>query len=134
MNLNKITQRTWPKLRYLNSLFTNSCRKYPENHFSWSPLGSILKRIPIAIFREILPKYKHWCKKHGLLFCTVDIAKVISASTRKAWEKRTFQGQVFLTYFARRRNRYNSQNMGRASSDSRVKLRRNANITELCVS
>ena len=45
------------------------------------------------------------------------MGKVIFDSTGKVWENRTFQGQVFLTYFARNRNPYNSQNSKHEKSE-----------------
>ena len=53
-------------------------------------------------------------KKISLVFTSLVLStkhgKVISDSTGKVWENRTFRDRVFLTYFARSRNPYNSQN------------------------
>ena len=38
-------------------------------------------------------------------------------STGKVWENKTFQGQVFLTYFERSRNPYSSQNSKHGNSE-----------------
>ena len=48
---------------FLNSRSSKSFGKSPENYFYWGPIGSIFKQIPIAIFRIILPKLKHVCKR-----------------------------------------------------------------------
>ena len=97
LNLNKISQRTWQKIGYFNSWqfpppptiiqtlwkqprmcaldsrSSKSCGN-PLRMISASPLGSILKQIPTAIFTGILPKLKHWCKRHCLLFYAIDIS------------------------------------------------------------
>ena len=74
-----------------------------------------------------------------LVFTSVVLFPKYGESDLREYEKsmrkqKTFQVQVFLTYFARRRNRYNSQNMGGVNSNSAVKLWENTDITELCVS
>ena len=52
-------------------------------------------------------------KKFSLFFTSVVLSPKHEESeetTGKVWENKLFQGQVFLTYFARSRNPYNSQN------------------------
>ena len=52
-------------------------------------------------------------KKFSLVFASAVLSPkhaVSEESTGKVWENKTFQGQVFLTYFARSRNPYNFQN------------------------
>ena len=59
-------------MRDLNRRSSKSCGKSPEKYFCWSPLVSIFKRIPIAIFIGTL-QLNHFRKRHDLLFCTVYI-------------------------------------------------------------
>ena len=57
------TKRKETPMCVLNSRSSKSFWKSPENYFCWGPIGSIFKQIPIAIFRIILPKLKHVCKR-----------------------------------------------------------------------
>ena len=52
-------------------------------------------------------------KKFSLVFTSVALLPKHGESEEspgKVWENKTFQGQMFLTYFARSRNPYNFQN------------------------
>ena len=62
-----------PRMCVLNRRNSKSYRKSPEKHFCWSPLVSILKRIPIAIFIGTL-QLNYFRKRNYLLFCTVYIS------------------------------------------------------------
>ena len=59
-------------------------------------------------------------KKFSLVFTSVVLSPKHGEreeSTGKVWENKTFQGQVFLTYFERSRNPYSSQNSKHGNSE-----------------
>ena len=59
-------------------------------------------------------------KKFSLVFTSVVLSPKHGESEermRKVWENKTFQGQVFLTYFGRSRNPYSSQNSKHGNSE-----------------
>ena len=60
-------------------------------------------------------------KNFSLVFTSVVLSpkygESVFDSTGKLWENRTFQGQVFLTYFTRNRNPCNSLNSKHGNSE-----------------
>ena len=59
-------------------------------------------------------------KKFSLVFTSVVFSQKhgeSEESTGKVWENKTFQGQVFLSYFGRSRNPYSSQNSKNGNSE-----------------
>ena len=59
-------------------------------------------------------------KKFSLVFTSVVLSPKHGESEEsmgKVWQNKTSQGQVFLTYFVRSRNPYNSQNSKHENSE-----------------